>query len=62
MKVQPISGTRIVELWCGKCERMTRHTVTKKPSRCTCHVCRSQFSRRQRKAFELGRRKRLFDA
>ena len=61
MKVQPISDARIVELWCGKCERMTRHTVTKKPYSAKYHVCRSQFSRRQRSAFEHGRQKRLFE-
>ncbi len=60
MKVQPISGTRLVELWCGKCERMARHTVVKKPYTCMCNACGSRFSRRQRKAFEAGRQKRLF--
>jgi hypothetical protein len=62
VKVQPISDARIRELWCGKCERMTRHTVQSKPFSATCHVCRQTFSRRQRNRYEAGRQKRLFDA
>ena len=62
MKVQPISGTKIVTLWCGKCERETRHTVQLKPFAATCHVCRVSLSRRMRNAMERARQKRLFDA
>jgi hypothetical protein len=61
MKARPLSGTTIVALWCGKCERMTRHTVEAKPYRATCHVCRSSLSRRARNIAERRRQKRLFE-
>lgn len=60
MKVQPISGSKTVMLWCPKCERMTRHTCEVKPRRCTCHVCRITLGPRQRGNAERARQRPLF--